>query len=65
MTEPEAHPIEILLVEDSAADVRLTREALREAKIRNRLHVVTDGLEAVSRVTEGELLVELEPETSE
>ena len=36
-------PINILLVEDSAADVRLTREALKEAKIVNILHVVPDG----------------------
>ena len=30
-------PIEILLVEDSEPDVRLTMEALHEAKVRNRL----------------------------
>jgi CheY-like chemotaxis protein len=42
-----ATPIEILLVEDSAGDVRLTREALRDAKVRNNLHVATDGLEAM------------------
>ena len=35
--------IEILLVEDNPGDVRLTKEALREAKIRNTLHVVQDG----------------------
>jgi hypothetical protein len=29
----EATPIEILLVEDSAGDVRLTKEALRDAKV--------------------------------
>jgi len=40
-------PIEILLVEDSPGDVRLTREALREAKVANRLHVVGDGAEAL------------------
>jgi two-component system, chemotaxis family, response regulator Rcp1 len=40
--------IEILLVEDSPGDVRLTREALREGKVRNRLHVVVDGVEALS-----------------
>ena len=33
--------IEILLVEDSPADVRLTVEALKEAKIRNQIHVST------------------------
>lgn len=36
--------IEILLVEDSPGDVRLTREALKEAKMRNNLHVVGDGV---------------------
>jgi CheY-like chemotaxis protein len=41
-------PIEILLVEDSAGDVRLTREALRDAKVRNNLHVASDGIEATS-----------------
>jgi len=43
-----ARPIEILLVEDSPADVRLTRESFREAKVRNNLHVVTDGAEALA-----------------
>lgn len=40
-------PIEILLVEDNAADVRLTVEALREGKVRNRLTVARDGEEAL------------------
>jgi two-component system response regulator len=35
--------IEILLVEDSPADVALTQEALQEFKVINRLHVVMDG----------------------
>jgi chemotaxis family two-component system response regulator Rcp1 len=39
--------IEILLVEDNPADVDLTQETLAYAKIRNRLHVVTDGEEAL------------------
>ncbi|RPH92005.1 response regulator [candidate division KSB1 bacterium] len=39
--------MEILLVEDSPGDVRLTAETLREGKIRNRLHVVWDGVEAM------------------
>ena len=41
-------PIEILLVEDNPADVRLTTEALKEEKIYNNLHVVTDGVEAIA-----------------
>ncbi len=39
--------IEILLVEDNPADVRLTREALLEGKVLNRLNVVGDGVEAL------------------
>jgi len=42
-----SHPIEILLVEDNPADVRLTKEALREGKILNNLNVVHDGVEAL------------------
>jgi CheY-like chemotaxis protein len=40
-------PIEILLVEDNPGDVRLTREALKEAKVSNTLHVVEDGVAAL------------------
>ena len=36
-------PIEILLVEDNPGDVRLTKEALKEAKMANHLSVVVDG----------------------
>lgn len=43
-----ATPIEILLVEDSPGDVRLTQEAMRDAKVKNNLHVVSDGMEATS-----------------
>jgi CheY-like chemotaxis protein len=39
--------IEILLVEDNPGDVRLTQEVLKEGKIRNRLNVVGDGVEAL------------------
>ena len=42
-----SRPAEILLVEDNPADVRLTREALREGKVRNNLHVAPDGVEAL------------------
>ena len=41
-------PLEILLVEDNAGDVRLTREALKECKVLNTLSVVKDGIEALS-----------------
>jgi len=40
--------IEILLVEDNPGDIRLTQEAFREAKVRNKLHVVGDGVEAMA-----------------
>lgn len=40
--------IEILLVEDSPGDVRLTQEVLREAKVLNHLYVVQDGVEAMA-----------------
>lgn len=40
--------IEILLVEDDPGDVRLTQEALRASKVRNKLHVVEDGVDAMA-----------------
>lgn len=40
-------PIEILLVEDNPGDVRLTQEALAEAKMANRLHIARDGVQAI------------------
>jgi two-component system, chemotaxis family, response regulator Rcp1 len=40
-------PLDILLVEDNPADVRLTREAFREGKILNNLIVARDGVEAM------------------
>jgi len=40
--------IEILLVEDNPADVRLTQETLKEEKLRNNLSVVNDGVEALA-----------------
>ncbi len=42
-----AKPIDILLVEDNPGDVRLTREALKEGKVLNTLHIVGDGIEAL------------------
>lgn len=38
---------EILLVEDSQADIRLTQEALKENKVKINLHIVNDGVEAM------------------
>ena len=42
------NPIDILLVEDNPADVRLMVETLKEEKIYNTLHVVGDGEEALA-----------------
>jgi CheY-like chemotaxis protein len=42
-SSPTVEPIEILLVEDSPGDARLTLECLRDAKIRNHLSIVLDG----------------------
>jgi two-component system, chemotaxis family, response regulator Rcp1 len=43
----EFKPVNILLVEDSEADVRLTREALKDSKLKISLEVVNDGVEAI------------------
>lgn len=42
------NPIEILLVEDNPGDVRLTMEALREAKVLNHVTAVPDGVGAMA-----------------
>jgi CheY-like chemotaxis protein len=47
MTSFITRPVEILLVEDSPSDADLTIEALKEAKVRNRLTLVEDGVEAL------------------
>lgn len=39
--------VEVLLVEDSPGDIRLTQEAFRHANIAIRLHVACDGVEAI------------------
>jgi CheY-like chemotaxis protein len=46
--ERSLRSIEILLVEDNPADIRLTTEALKEQKMYNNLNVVTDGVEAMA-----------------
>ena len=53
MNTQNARPIEILLVEDNPGDVRLTRESLNEAKVHNKIAVVSDGLEAMSYLRRG------------
>src|SRR5579862_1421479 len=41
-------PIDVLLVEDSPGDVRLTQEAFRDANIAITLHVAPDGVDAMA-----------------
>ena len=48
MNNENGRPIEVLLVEDNPGDVRLTREALKEGKVRNNLSVAPDGVEAMA-----------------
>ncbi len=47
-TKTHPRPIEILLVEDSPADILITREAFEEAKLLNTIHVAEDGVEALA-----------------
>src|ERR1700679_55054 len=44
----EGMPVEVLLVEDSPGDVRLTQEAFRDANSSIHLHVANDGVEAMA-----------------
>lgn len=48
MKPDEPREIQLLLVEDSPSDSELTVEALREARLRNHLSVVEDGVEAMA-----------------
>lgn len=48
MTDQPERQIEILLVEDDPGDVLMTREAFEDYKVRNQLHVVNDGVEAMA-----------------
>jgi two-component system, chemotaxis family, response regulator Rcp1 len=41
-------PIEILLVEDNEGDARLAKETLRDSKVKNTIHHVSDGVEAMA-----------------
>lgn len=47
MNKAKGSSIEVLLVEDNPADVRLMQEALRDSKVNNTLHVVNDGEQAM------------------
>jgi len=48
VAETPPKSVEILLVDDNAGDVELTKVALRDAKIMNEIHVVRDGEEALA-----------------
>ncbi len=48
MITKSIRPVEILLVEDSPADVLMTREAFEQARLVNTLHVVDDGVQALA-----------------
>ncbi|MEJ2862652.1 response regulator [Actinomycetospora flava] len=47
MTDPITE-IHVLLVEDDPGDVLMTQEAFEHHKLRNQLHVVSDGVEALA-----------------
>lgn len=47
MDDMQGKMIDILLVEDNPGDVRLAQEALKESKVRNKLFIVEDGVEAM------------------
>lgn len=47
-TDFQGVPLQVLLVEDSPGDVRLTQEAFRDASVSVVLHVALDGLEALA-----------------
>jgi CheY-like chemotaxis protein len=48
--EADYQVVDVLLVEDDPGDVLMTREAFDHYKIRNELHVVTDGEQALQFV---------------
>ncbi len=51
--------IQVLLVEDSPGDVRLTQEAFRDANPSIQLHVANDGVEAMAFLNVKEVMLML------
>ncbi len=47
-TQMMADSVNILLVEDNPADARLIKEVFKDTKIRNKLYVVKDGVDAMT-----------------
>ncbi|MBZ0264544.1 response regulator [bacterium] len=63
MDSPAISAIQILLVEDNKGDIELTQEKLRESKVLNELHVVQNGIEAISFLRkEGKYLDSVTPD---
>ena len=59
----DGQPLEVLLVEDSLGDVRLTQEALKDAKVHINLRVVRDGIDAMAfLMREGEYATASRPD---
>jgi CheY-like chemotaxis protein len=50
LTDQNTKLVDILLVEDSPSDALMTREALENQKVLNKLHIVEDGVEALNFV---------------
>lgn len=48
MNQQQIQPVEILLVEDSPSDAKLTAKTFSKAKVLNNLHIVEDGVEAIA-----------------
>ncbi len=53
MTQEIGKTVDILLAEDNPGDVMLIEEALDDSRIRNRLHVVSDGEDTVTSWSRG------------
>lgn len=47
MSRMKARDVEVLLVEDNEGDVQLTIEAMKDARVHNRLSIARDGVEAI------------------
>ena len=47
-TTMNGRPVEILLAEDNPGDARLTLEGFKDAKVKNNITVVQDGVEALA-----------------
>lgn len=63
MNDEHGKPIEILMVEDNPGDIRLTQEALKKNKLKNVLHSVDNGVDALAYLRrEGEFKTRNRPD---